>query len=455
MQRFHRIVWNEGLFLSPQHFQQSDLFHESEIVERTRVSSPFPWGIYSLDLDREELSRGVVKVLSARGLFPNGTAFRVPDVDPAPPSLPIKDRFDLRSDTIDVFLAIPIRRSGWPNCLAPGGEAEEGETRYVARPVLVADENTGRNERSLYRAEQSLRLLLSSDNRDNYDCVPIARVARSSSGGYTPHAEFVPPVLSTQASPFLTGMVRSLLERLVARSSELGARFSEGGADARDITPANLRAFLQLSVVNGAIPVFAHMKALETLHPERLYTVLAELAGRLSTFNPAKVKPRDLPEYDHANLGPAFAALERTIVDLLELRHADAYVVVPLAPVGEGRFHAAFAKESLLEPNSTLILTASSEQMGEREILAVAQRVLISSVDRIQQKVNNRLPGLALHPLAVPPPAVPRRRGTTYFQLDARGPEWEAIRGAKNLAIDVPPEWRPLALELLGIEGAR
>ena len=47
------------------------------------------WGIYSLDLDREELSRGVVKVLSARGLFPNGASFRVPDIDPAPPSLPI------------------------------------------------------------------------------------------------------------------------------------------------------------------------------------------------------------------------------------------------------------------------------------------------------------------------------------------------------------------------------
>ncbi|MFN0151291.1 MAG: type VI secretion system baseplate subunit TssK [bacterium] len=455
MQRYHRIVWNEGLFLSPQHFQQWDLFHEAELVERTRLTTPYAWGIHALDLDREELSRGVVKILSARGLFPNGGSFRVPDIDPAPPSLPIKDRFDLRTESLDVFLAIPMRRSGWPNCLVPGGEAEEGETRYVARPVLVADENTGRNERSLQRAEQSLRLLLSTDNRDNYDCVPLARVARSSSGGYTLQDDFVPPLLSAQASPFLAAMMRSLLERLVARSSELGARFSEGGADARDITPANLRAFLQLSVINGAIPVFAHLKPLETIHPERVYTVLAELAGRLSTFNPAKVKPRDLPPYDHMNLGPAFVALERIIVDLLDLQHADAYVVIPLAPAGEGRFHAAFAKESLLEPNSTLILTASSEQMSEREILAVAPRVLISSIDRIQQKVNNRLPGLALHPLAVPPPAVPRRRGTTYFQLDARGPEWEAIRAAKNLAIDAPPEWRALALELLGVEGSR
>jgi type VI secretion system protein ImpJ len=448
--RYHRIVWNEGLFLSPQHFQQWDLFHEAEGIERVAVTTPHPWGVYTLDLDREDLARGVFRVLSARGLFPNGTSFRVPEIDPAPASLPVKDRFDLRSETIDVFLGLPSRRSGWPNCLVPGSDAAEGETRFIARPVTVSDENTGRNDRSIHRAEQSLRLLLSTENRDNYDCVPIARVARSSAGGYVLVAEFVPPLLSISASPYLAGMVRSLLERLTARASELAARFGDGGADARDITPANLRAFLQFSVVNGAIPALAHMKGLDGVHPERLYSVLAELAGRLATFNPQRVKARDLPD-----AGPTFVALERTIVDLLELRDRDAYVVVPLAPVGDGRFHAAFSKESLLEPTSTLILTASSENLVERDLLAVVPRVLIASLDRIQQKVNNRLPGLAMHHLPVPPPAVPRRRGTSYFQLDGRGVEWDAIRAAKNLAIDVPPEWRQVQLELLGVEGSR
>jgi type VI secretion system protein ImpJ len=91
----------------------------------------------------------------------------------------------------------------------------------------------------------------------------------------------------------------------------------------------------------------------------------------------------------------------------------------------------------------------------ERDLLALAPRVLIASLDRIQQKVNNRLPGLAIHHLTVPPPTVPRRRGTSYFQLEGRGTEWEAIRAAKNLAIDVPPEWRQVQLELLGLEASR
>ena len=180
---------------------------------------------------------------------------------------------------------------------------------------------------------------------------------------------------------------------------------------------------------------------------------IAEIAGRLSTFNPQRIKARDLPAYDHMNAGPTFVALERTIVDLLELRDREAYVVVPLAPAGDGRFHAAFSKESLLEPTSTLILTASSEQLVERDLLAVVPRVLIASLDRIQQKVNNRLPGLAIHHLPVPPPAVPRRRR----QLDCA-----LVRGARCFATcdtslrpshrkgqsDVPPaepprvEWR-------------
>jgi type VI secretion system protein ImpJ len=266
---------------------------------------------------------------------------------------------------------------------------------------------------------------------------------------------FVPPLLSIAASPWLAGLTRSLLERLAARSSELAARFGEAGVDARDITPANLRAFLQFSVTNGAIPLLAHFRNVGNVHPETLYRTLAQIAGGLATFNPQRFHPRDLPRYDHADLGESFVALERIIVDLLELKVSQGYVVVPLARVGDGRYQAAFEKEGLLEPTISLILAASSEQVGDREILALAPRVIVASSDRIQQKVNNRLPGLALHHLAVPPPAIPRRSGTIYFQLDNRGADWEAIRGAKNLAIDVPPEFRGVALELLGLEGAR
>jgi type VI secretion system protein ImpJ len=456
MAHYHRMVWNEGLFLTPHHFQQWDLFQESQAAERLAVTSPVAWGIRSMEIDAENLARGAFRLLSFRGILPGGTLVRLPEIDPAPPSVPFQDAFDLRADRLDVFLGVPLRRSGWPNCLLPGQASEgTGESRYSARPVTVEDDNTGRNERAVQRAEMNLRILLGQEPRDDFESIPLARIRRTSAGLFQMEETFVPPLLALGASPYLERLARSLLERLAARSSELGARFTEGGADARDITPANLRAFLHFAVVNGAVPLLAHYRNLPGLHPEGFYRVLAALIGQLSTFNAARLHPRDVPPYDHENLGAVFTTCERLVVDLLELRVSQGYIVIPLVPAGEGRSSAVIEKESLLTPSSALFLAVSSEGLNERDILSGAPRIIVASPDRIQQRISLNLPGLPLQFTAVPPPAIPRRRGTYYFQLDSRGPEWEAIRAARSLVLDLPPDLRSAQIELLGLEGER
>ena len=66
-------------------------------------------------------------------------------------------------------------------------------------------------------------------------------------------------------------------------------------------------------------------------------------------------------------------------------------------------------------------------------------------------------PGLHAAPSAAPPspPAIPRRSGTVYFELDKRSPDWEAIKMARNLALDLPPDFRGVQVELLALEGSR
>jgi type VI secretion system protein ImpJ len=453
MHRYHRIVWSEGLFLTPQHFQQWDLYQEAQAAERAAVANPWPYGVASIEIDREDLARGVFRLLSLNAIHSNGTLIRVPDIDPAPASLPFKDAFDVRANAMDIYIGLPARKVGWSNVILPGESGEvAGEVRYAARAVSVPDENNGRNERTIVRAEQNLKILLGTDVRDAFDALPIARIARSSAGGYQLLEEYIPPLLAIKASPWLDRLVRLLLERLTARSSELAARFTEAGADARDITPANLRAFLHFAVVNGAIPILAHYKN-GNAHPEDFYRFLAGLAGQLSTFNARRLHPRDVPMYEHENLGEVMTALERIVIDLLELEVSQGYVVIPLNLVGEGRYSASIPKASLMEPGSALILTVSAEDLGEPQVLSGAARIILASQDRIQQKINNRLPGLPLHHMAVPPPAIPRRRGTYYFQLDARGADWDAIRAAMNLAVDVPKDLQGAQLELLGLEG--
>lgn len=454
MHRYHRIVWSEGLFLTPQHFQQWDLFHEAELASRAELVRPYAWGVHALDIDREELSRGVFKIVALTGILPTGVSVRVPDVDAPPPSLTFKDTFDVRSDSLDIYVGLPSRRSGWANTQLPGdAAATSGEIRYLARSLSVPDENNGRNERPILRAEQNLRVLTSSDQRDSFDCLPVARVVRSSTGGYQLAAGHAPPLINVKASPAINAILESLLGRLVARSTELGSRFTEAGADARDITPANLRAFLHFGCVNGAIPILAHFKNTEAVHPEEIYRFLSSLAGQLSTFNARRLHPRDIPAYDHASPGEMFSALEKTVIDLLELEVSQGYIVVPLIAGGDGRLQGQIPKPSLMDTGSALILTVAAADLSEPQLISGVGRIVLASIDRIQTKINNRLPGLPLHHMAVPPPAIPRRRGTYYFQLDSRGADWEAIRASMNLAIDLPAELKTAEIELLGLEG--
>jgi len=453
MHRYHRIVWSEGLFLTPQHFQQWDLFHEAELGERAALVRPYAWGVHSLEIDREELARGVFKIIGLTGILPTGVSIRVPDVDAPPPSLTFKDAFDVRADSLDVFVGLPARRSGWANTQLPGEGEASGEVRFLARSVSVPDENNGRNERPILRAEQNLRVLLSTDQRDSFDCLKVARVVRSSSGGYQLAPGYAPPLLNVKASTALDQMLQSLLERLAARSSELGSRFTEAGADARDITPANLRAFLHFNTVNGAIPILAHFKNTEAVHPEDVYRFLASLVGSLSTFNARRLHPRDIPVYDHHEPGEMFAALDKLVIDLLEMEVSQGYIVVPLSAAAEGRLAGRIPKASLMEAGGALILTVAASDLSEPQLMSGVGRIVLASQDRIQTKINNRLPGLPLHHMAVPPPAIPRRRGTYYFQLDARGADWEAIRASMNLAIDLPADLKTAEIELLGLEG--
>ena len=254
---------------------------------------------------------------------------------------------------------------------------------------------------------------------------------------------------------------QAILQRLVTRSSGLAASFTEAGADGRDVTPANLRAFLYFYVINGVIPHLAHFRETEATHPEQLYRSLAGLAGQLATFNAARLHPRDVPAYRHDDPGPVFASLENLIVEMLELKESQGYHLIPLTSTGESTFQARIDKDSLLQPTAAIFLSIASDEIDEREIAAQAPRIIVASPDRLEQKLSHNLRGLPLQLVTVPPPAIPRRRNTWYYQLDTRGSttgaqkDWEAITASRALAIDVPRDIRTAKFELLGLEGAQ
>jgi len=69
----NKVVWSEGLFLRPQHFQQHDRYIESLVEGRAGPLRNHSWGFTSLAIDRDQLGIGKFAIATASGIFPDGT----------------------------------------------------------------------------------------------------------------------------------------------------------------------------------------------------------------------------------------------------------------------------------------------------------------------------------------------------------------------------------------------
>ena len=84
MKYLSRVVWSEGMYLGPHHFQVQSRYFEDTIRFATSALWFEPWGLGGCSLDPEALRNGTISLLHARGMFPDGLAFHMPESDPAP-----------------------------------------------------------------------------------------------------------------------------------------------------------------------------------------------------------------------------------------------------------------------------------------------------------------------------------------------------------------------------------
>jgi len=68
-----KVVWSEGMFLNPQHFQQQERYFERYVNGKCNAYGAYGWGVQQFEIDQELLKLGKISVSSAGGVFPDGT----------------------------------------------------------------------------------------------------------------------------------------------------------------------------------------------------------------------------------------------------------------------------------------------------------------------------------------------------------------------------------------------
>src|ERR1700732_326637 len=143
MRLLSRVVWSEGMYLGPHHFQAQSRYFEDSIQFATASLWFSSYGLAGLELDAEALHNGTVSLVHGRGILPDGLPFNVPESDPMPEPRPIAELFPPTRDGVVVMLAIPPRKANGYNCALENGAAD---ARYVAESRVLHDENSGADE---------------------------------------------------------------------------------------------------------------------------------------------------------------------------------------------------------------------------------------------------------------------------------------------------------------------
>jgi type VI secretion system protein ImpJ len=444
MKRLQPVVWSKGTFLSPQHLQSQDRFIESALQFRLGALNFRPWGFSELRINQQELAAGNFAIYSARGILPDGLPFDIPDSDPPPPLRPLAPYLEAEKESLDVFLALPHYQERGLNVAV---SQRNTDTRYRAEVMTVRDENTGMSEKLIQVARKNFRLLMEGESREGTSALQIANVKRTSTDSFQVEPRFVPPVLDIAASDYLLSILRRLVEILAAKSSILGGMRRQKNQSLADFTSSDIANFWLLYTVNSYFPLLNHLFETKKGHPEGLFSVMTSMAGALTAFS-IKLQPRDLPAYDHEDLGRCFTDLDEKLRELLETTVPTNVVSLPLKLVQPSVYATALADDKYLV-KTRMYLAISAETKEAELIKKVPSLVKVCSATHIDTLIRQALPGIQLTHSAKPPGAIPVKVNYQYFSLNQAGAAWEAVNRARNFAAYVPADFPNPQLELI------
>jgi len=444
MRQLQPVIWAKGTFLTPQHLQTRDRFVESSLQFRLEGLNFRPWGFLELVVNQEALTEGNFAVSRASGLFADGLPFEIPESDPAPAPRPLAPFFDADQNSLGVFLAVPEYRDHGLNVSI----AQKGaDARFLSEIVNLRDENSGLAERPVQIARKNLRFLVEGESREGCNALQVARILRTSAGLFQLDTQYIPPLLNIAANDYLMGIARRLVEILAAKSSILAGGRRQRSAGLADFSAADIASFWLLYTVNSHFPGLRHIHDVSHGHPDALFRLLSSLAGALTTFS-LKIQPRDLPLYDHENLGPCFTDLDEKLRELLETVVPSNFVALPLKLAKPSIYSTNIDDDRYLA--GTKFYLAVSSPMNQADLIKKApQLIKVCSAAQIEQLVRQALPGMPLIHAVKPPASIPVKLNYQYFSLSQSGIAWETVTKGRSLAAFVPGDIPEPQLELL------
>ncbi|MBL4868886.1 MAG: type VI secretion system baseplate subunit TssK [Pseudomonadales bacterium] len=440
----NKVIWQEGMLLSPQHFQQQTRYVEKYIESRVSSVGPYLWGLFDYALDPELLKLGKLALSRCIGIFPDGTPINCPEIDELPPVIEVPEN----THSTIVYLAISLRRYGSQE--VSEHQQDNASHRFFGKEFSVIDDASDSGEMApITVGRLSLQLILGNQDLSGYACIGVAHIVeRRDSKEIILDDQYIPPCLKSRVSPRLHGFLAELAGLLHHRGESLAGRLKDSGRSGS----AEVADYLLLQLVNRWEPMIQHFSEVDGVHPETLYQHLISLAGELATFTSTEKRPPTFVPYRHDQLQESFMPILAALRQCLSMVMEQSAINMELVERKYGIKVAAITDRNLVS-TGTFVLAVKAHVPTEQLRGGFPAQVKIAPVEKIRQLVNAQMPGIGLRALPVAPRQIPYHSGFTYFELETNSEYWTEMQKSGGFALHVGGDFPGLELEFWAIRG--
>jgi type VI secretion system protein ImpJ len=431
------VIWSQGLFLYPQHLQQTDRYQSARLDLCVSAAGPFPWGVLDLRVDEPALLRGSFKVNQITCVFAhNGVVLRYEDGEKEPDGLvaarPLDDHFPSGVRSLDVFVGVPRedpqRRQGTSK------DGSDSPQRLVKRKVvdtISPDISDVDREREVELAVPNAGVYFGGEiQKFNVAGIKVAELVRGKGSQIELRREFIPSCRRIGVSKALIDDLNGLRSRAVDERDLL-----LDGVGSHDV-----EGMFRVNALEQMVLVLNHMlHARDWLPPEALYIELVRMIGSFGIVGRKGRKNIAPPPFNYLDLGSCLFAACQLLASMLG-GGEQKFLQVPLVLESGGKYLVG----QIDDPRAfrgTLYLAV----LGGPNAKLVLRNVKIAEEAQIKELMMGAYNGVPLVEAVPSPPQLPS--GRTYLKFDLntdRGRQyWPGVVGSQTLALYLPPNAAP------------
>ena len=429
-----KVIWKEGMFITPQHFQQQERYLSWYIDNTFDVGAEFgaKAGFASLEINHDLLKIGKFAVANSSGFLPGGGYFAHDE----------EVVIDIPPDVVEkiVFLTLPVVRKGVPEYVEQGGLL----TRYVGKDMTVFDTSSDDNSSvDVLVGNPNIGLMLEGQDLSGFLALPVARVLQTSTDGEVIlDGSFLPMSAVFGASAQLVERVREIETLVISRAQ---VQLSKITAEVNPNTQyALFREYMLLQNLYRWRPWLATVLHECKLSTRTLYLKLCQFDAEL-----ASISAEPFPSFEILDPKDAYSEFNRVLSSLRErLTLVQQDSVVEFEVNNELFSENRLMRIAIPDPTAVskhrffLSVNAGATRSESRsysnwrvdELQELFQRTSKLAGSRvISELIRRSLSGITLIPLPVAPGELKPELNTFYFRIDADNDFWREIMETRDI----------------------